>query len=186
MDVGTLFRRRRLVRRYRRRGWMNVGVLPRRRQLRVLRRRGWSSRCLGGCRLGRLLVLLLRNRLVRLVVVALRPNRLLLFGSAGIASAGVLALVNGQRCRCRDRLPVPAVPPSASCFPALTPVLSPARRRISLPATEVDWRLAVVANRNTQHEQRHVLGADQLPGAVVPAARVPGVAGVDPIQTVVE
>ncbi len=182
MNVGTLRRRRFCVLSRRR---MNVGTL-RRRRLCVLRRRLLPSRSFRVCGLGRLLVVLLRDRFARLVVVALRPDCLLLLRSARIAGTRVLALVHGLGRRWRDIMPVPAVPSSAVCFPALAPVLAPARRRVGLPTAEIDRRLAVVANWNTQHKQRHGLGPNHLPGAVVPAARIPGVSGVNPVETVVE
>src|SRR5271165_6190141 len=141
-----------MLRRSRRR--IHGGAL-RSRLLCVLRRRLLSSRSFRICRVGRLAVLLLHDRLARLVVVVLRSDRLLLLRSARIAGTRILALIDGQRRRWRDGLSVPAVPSSVLRFPALAPVLAPARRRVALPAAEVGWRRAVVAHRNAEHEQRH-------------------------------
>ena len=138
-------------------------------------------------RLDRLLLkMLLRHGLTRLVAVFLGSDRMLLFCRARIAVPGILPLVGRQRCGAWGGTAVPLIPSASTLFPVAAPVITPAWRRIGTPAAKIQRGLAVVAHRNAQHIQRHIIRFRQLPRPVVPAARIPVVSLVDPVQAVVK
>ena len=130
--------------------------------------------------------ILLRDRLTRLVAVMLGAYRMLLFYCARIAVAGVIPLVNRQRCGCWGGAAVPTVPPPSTLFPVATPVIPPTGRRVGTPAAEIRRRLAVVANRDPQHISRHIVITHPIPRPVVPAARIPVIALEHPVETVIK
>jgi len=133
------------------------------------------------------LLILLASRLAAgLVAVMLLMQSLLLLCLLRITLTCVLALVRGQRCPWRNGVTVPAVPALALLFPLWSPVQAPAGRFIMSPAAEVGRRIAVIAHRNAQDEDRQIPGVHRPPWAVVPVAGVPGVVLVDPVQAVVE
>ncbi len=131
------------------------------------------------------LILLAHDRVLRLVAVVLAVQRLLL-RRLRIPVAGILPLIGGQRRRRWRRAAVPLVPAAAALCPFVAPMLTPARRRIRLPPVKIRRRLAVIAHGNAQHVHRHDVARHQPPRPVVPGARVPVVALVDPVHAVVE
>ena len=137
-------------------------------------------------RLHTLLIILLRYRLTRLVAVPLGLDRMLLFDRARIAIPGIIPLIARQRCGSRGGTAVPLVPPASTLFPVTAPVVTPAWRRVGMPATEISWRLAVVAHRNAQHIRRHIITIHSIPRPVVPAACIPVITLEHPVQAVVK
>src|ERR1700730_1823784 len=138
------------------------------------------------CLLSRwVLELLADGRLARLIMIVLVPKSQLLIRT-GIALPGILPLVRRQRRRRRSGGAVPAIPTTATLFPITTPVLSPVGRPFGSPAAKVLRRLSVVANRDSQHEERHPLRGHNVPRPVVPGTGVPAILCVHPVQTVVE
>src|SRR3984893_1015667 len=131
------------------------------------------------------LQLLADGRLARLVMVVLVLKSQLPIPTR-IALPRILALVRRQRSRRRSGGAVPAIPATATLFPVTTPVLAPAGRPFGDPAAKVPRRLPVVANRDSQHEQRHPLRGHHVPRPVVPGTGVPVILCVHPVQTVVE
>jgi hypothetical protein len=103
-------------------------------------------------------------RLTRSVAIVFGLNRTLLFRLVRIAVTRILPLIARQRCGSWSRAPVPLVPSASTRFPVAAPVLTPMWWRVVRPAAKVHWRLAVVANRNAQHERWHHLKLHQLPG----------------------
>ncbi len=131
-------------------------------------------------------VILLDHGLARLVTVLPALKDLLLLDRRRIAAARILALVHGQRRRCRNVAAVPTIPPTSLRCPRRSKVHVPTRRRVHGPGAEGRRRLAVVANRDSQHVKRHGLGRDFAPRSVVPGARVPATVEEDPVEAVVE
>src|SRR5664280_631139 len=124
-------------------------------------------------------------RVARHVAIVLAAKRLLLL-RLRIPIGRVASLVGGQRRGRRRGTAVPLIPPASTLLPRITPVLAPARRSVRLPAAEVRRRTAVVAHGYPKDEEGHVLRTHQVPRSVVPGARVPVVALVGPVHTVVE
>jgi hypothetical protein len=116
----------------------------------------WMPRVRLGC-IGLLLPMLLGQVLVRLVTIFFAPDRLLLLRSDGVSRARVAPLVLWQWRWHNIGVMVPSVPSASLLGPLITPVLTPAGRRIRPPPAEVDRRLPVVAHGDTQDEQRHNL-----------------------------
>ena len=65
--------------------------------------------------------------------------------------------------------------------PVVSPLVAPMRRPLLLPLLPVSGGDAVVAHRHEQDGSRHDARADDNPGAVVPAARVPAAVGKSPV-----
>ena len=80
---------------------------------------------------------------------------------------------------------VPTIPSASLLLPVVAPVLAPMRRNIHAPAGKIGWSLpkSVVARAAGT---RHILRSDLVPRAIVPAARIPVVVLVHPIQAVVK
>src|SRR3984893_1626458 len=110
----------------------------------------------------RVLELLADGRFARLIMVVLVLKSQLLIPT-GIALPRILALVRRQRSRRRSGGAVPAIPTTATLFPITTPVLAPVGRRFGSPAAKVPRRLSVVANRDSQHKERHHLRSHHVP-----------------------
>jgi hypothetical protein len=121
----------------------------------------------------------------RLVMVLLAAQGMLLL-YLGIVVSCILTLVDGQRSGSLRGVAIPMVPSGTTLFPGMTPVVTPARRRIGLPATEIDRWLAVIADGNPQDIQRYRGRIHISPRAIVPAARVPVVTLVDPVHAIVK
>ena len=113
-------------------------------------------------------------------------NGPLVFYCARVAVSGVTPLINRQGCGKWRRAVVTTIPARTSLFPVMSPALFPVGCGIHTPSLKVLWRLAVVADRNNQHQSRHEFRRRQLPGSVVPVARIPIVLLVDPIHAVVK
>lgn len=133
-----------------------------------------------------LLKMLLRYSLTRLVAVIPGSNRILLFCRTRIAFPRILPLIERQRCGAWGRAAIPLVPTASTLFPVAAPMITPTWWRVGTPVAKIHRRRAVVAYRNAQHKQRHILRPRQLPRPVVPAAHIPVVALVHPIQAVVK
>ncbi len=125
------------------------------------------------------------HRLPRLVTIILAVQ-IALGGWCGIAIPRILALVDRERCTGRRPGTIPTIPVAMAFRPAATPVLAPARRMPSVPPAEIRGWPLVIEDRHAQHEIRDLLGLEQIPWAIVPRARVPIVAGVNPVEAVVE
>src|ERR1700736_1269181 len=98
----------------------------------------------------------------------------------------MLPLVRRHRSRRRSGGAVPVVPTTATPLPIMTPVLAPVGRRFGTPFVKVRRWPPVVANWDSQHEERYQLKGNHVPRPVVPGTGVPAIVCVYPIQTVVE
>ena len=81
---------------------------------------------------------------------------------------------------------IPLVPAASLLLPSLAPVLTPARWRIRPPAAKIPRRIAVVAYRDAQDEQRHRRRRHARPRPAVPGAGVPVIVLIDPVHAIVE
>jgi hypothetical protein len=81
---------------------------------------------------------------------------------------------------------IPLVPAASLLLPSLAPVLTPARWRIRPPAAKIPRRIAVVAYRDAQDEQRHHRRRYARPRPAVPGAGVPVIVLIDPVHAIVE
>src|ERR1700693_820636 len=98
----------------------------------------------------------------------------------------ILPLVDRQRRGLRNGPTVPLVPSGATLLPVTAPVLAPAWRRIRPPSAKVRGRPPIIADRNSQDEQRHHVWPRNPPRPVVPGACVPGVPLIDPVHAIVK
>ena len=95
-----------------------------------------------------LLEILLCHGVARLVAIFFGPDTMLLLDCMRIAIAVIIALVGWQWCRRWRGATVPMIPSAATLLPIATPMLTPMRRRVGTPATEIRRRLAIIAHRH--------------------------------------
>src|SRR5690606_29040402 len=81
---------------------------------------------------------------------------------------------------------IPFVPAAMIVFPTLAPSMSPARRCVVMPAVKERRRMAVITHRHPQHEYRHLVRIDVIPGSVIPITDEPVAILEHPVEAVVE
>src|SRR5690606_30329463 len=81
---------------------------------------------------------------------------------------------------------IPFVPAATIMFPTLAPSMSPAPRCVVMPAVKERRRMAVITHRHPQHEYRHFVWIDVIPGAVIPITDEPAAILEHPVHAVVE
>jgi len=125
------------------------------------------------------------RRILWTVPIVLRPQ-VVAFASGRVAIALITTLVIGQWRKGRYIASIETVPPTMGIGPVTPPILVPTRRPITVPSVKIRWRIGVITHGNTQDEERHIKGIDDLPRTVVPIAREPAVVVINPIEPVVE
>jgi len=99
---------------------------------------------------------------------------------------GKLSLVIRQWRCARRHLVIPAVPAMMAGAPIRAPMITPAWRRVRLPSAEINRRLTIIRNGNTQDIQRDIVRGLILPWPVIPAALVPIITLEHPVATIIE
>ncbi len=130
-----------------------------------------------------LMITLAHRCIARMVTIMFVTQRMLVFTSR-ITVTRIMTLVCRRRCGVPHDATIPVIPAMAMLRPARTPMDVPTRRRRYHPTVEIRWRIDVVTHRHPQHEQRYVNGINQIPGPVIPGARIPAVVVVDPVKSV--
>lgn len=131
-------------------------------------------------------IALTHDFLVRAVKVTLTVDRALLILIMGIPVPRKSPLIKRQRCRPGRGPLVPPIPAVSMALPLAAPAFSPMGRRVVVPPVKVWRRISVVTHGDTQDEERYIPGVHELPGAVVPVARIPVVILVNPVHAVVK
>jgi len=126
------------------------------------------------------------GRLARFIAIISVLQLILLLNASWIAISRVMSLIFRRWRCCGGIAAVPSIPVTPALFPVATPVISPSRRSIGAPTTEIGRGVTVIPHRDTQDENRHNFRADYPPRTVVPGTGIPVIVLVDPIHTVIE